>query len=47
MAATATDQSLLDAGGLTPGQQMAETRELWSALQWEGPRIRTPFGEDR
>src|SRR5438105_12681736 len=38
-------QVLLEAGGLTAGQEAAEARELWAAAEREAPRMHTPFDE--
>jgi len=37
---------LLQAGQLTPGQEIAEARELWSAVEQEAPRMHSPFDEE-
>jgi WD40 repeat protein/transcriptional regulator with XRE-family HTH domain len=39
-------QVLLEAGGLTLGQQAAEARALWAAAEREAPRMHTPFDEE-
>ncbi len=36
---------LLEADGLTPGQEALEARELWAAAEQEAPRMHTPFDE--
>jgi transcriptional regulator with XRE-family HTH domain len=38
-------QVLLEAGGLTLGQEAAEARALWAATEREAPRMHTPFDE--
>src|SRR5690349_513889 len=38
-------QVLLEAGGLTLGQEAAEARSLWAAAEREAPRMNTPFDE--
>jgi WD40 repeat protein len=39
-------QALLGAGGLTTGQELAQARELWAAVEHDAPRMRTPFDEE-
>jgi WD40 repeat protein/transcriptional regulator with XRE-family HTH domain len=34
---------LLEAGGLTPGQEASEAHELWAAAEREAPRMHTPL----
>jgi transcriptional regulator with XRE-family HTH domain len=36
---------LLEAGGLTAGQEASEARELWAAAEREAPRMHTPFDD--
>ena len=36
-------RGLLEARGLTPGREMAEARELWTAVERDAPRMQTPF----
>src|SRR4051812_14488547 len=36
-------RALLEARGLTSGQETAEARVLWTALERESPRLRAPF----
>src|SRR2546428_1230598 len=36
-------QVLLEAGGLTVGQEASEARALWAAAEREAPRMHTPF----
>src|SRR5215471_14549148 len=36
-------RALLEARGLTPGQELAEAHALWEAAQSEGSRMNTPF----
>src|SRR6185312_2282970 len=36
---------LLEAGGLTAGQEAFEARALWAAAEREAPRMHTPFDE--
>jgi WD40 repeat protein/transcriptional regulator with XRE-family HTH domain len=38
--------ALLEAGGLTTGQETSEARELWTAVEREAPRMHTPFDEE-
>ena len=38
-------RALLEGHGLTPGREMADARELWTAVEREGPRMQTPFDE--
>ncbi len=38
--------ALLDAGALTAGREMAEARELWTAVEREATRMHTPFDEE-
>ena len=38
--------ALLEVGGLTPGQETSDARELWAAAVREAPRMRTPFDEE-
>ena len=35
--------ALLEVGGLTTGQEMAEAQELWAAVERDAARMRTPF----
>jgi WD40 repeat protein/transcriptional regulator with XRE-family HTH domain len=37
---------LLEADGLTPGQELAEAEALWAASEREAPRSRAPFDRD-
>jgi len=37
---------LLEAGGLTAGQEASEARELWAAAEREAPRMHPPFDEE-
>ena len=39
-------RALLEAGGLSTGQEAAEARELWAAVEREAPRMHTPFDEE-
>ncbi len=36
-------RALLETGGLTRGREMAEARQLWAAVEREGPRMHAPF----
>ena len=36
-------RALLETRGLTPGREMLEARELWTAVERESPRMHTPF----
>jgi WD40 repeat protein len=36
-------RALLEGGGLTPGREMAEALDLWTAVERESPRMHTPF----
>jgi WD40 repeat protein len=36
-------KALFEAGGLSPGQEAAEARELWAAAEHEAPRTLSPF----
>src|SRR5262249_10064079 len=38
-------RSFLEAGGLTPGHESSEARELLAAAEREAPRMRSPFHE--
>src|SRR5215471_11099910 len=38
--------ALLDAGGLTEGQETQDARALWSAARRDAPRMHTPFDEE-
>ena len=38
-------RALLEAGGLTTGQQTSEARELWTAAERQAPRMRAAFDE--
>ena len=38
-------RAMLEAGGLTAGQEASEARELWAAAEREAPRMHTPFDE--
>src|SRR5690348_14155964 len=37
---------LLEADGLTAGQEESEARTLWAAAEREAPRMNTPFDEE-
>jgi WD40 repeat protein/transcriptional regulator with XRE-family HTH domain len=39
-------RALFEAGGLTNGREMLEARELWAAVEREGPRMHAPFDEE-
>jgi hypothetical protein len=39
-------RGLLESGGLTTGQETREARELWTAVERETSRMRTPFDEE-
>src|SRR5206468_2564487 len=39
-------RALLEVGGLTRGRELAEARELWAAVEREGPRMHAPFDEE-
>src|SRR5690242_3358284 len=36
-------RALVEAHGMTAGREMSEARELWAAVEREGPRMHTPF----
>jgi transcriptional regulator with XRE-family HTH domain len=36
-------RALLEAGGLTRDRELSEARELWAAVEREGPRLHAPF----
>jgi WD40 repeat protein/transcriptional regulator with XRE-family HTH domain len=38
-------RALLETGGLTRGREMSEAREVWAAVEREGPRKHAPFDE--
>jgi WD40 repeat protein len=38
-------RALLEVGGLTPGREMAEAFDLWTAVERESPRMHTPFDQ--
>src|SRR6516162_4696818 len=40
-------QALLEAGGLTTGQEMSDARELWRAGERDARRMQAPFNENR
>src|SRR5207253_7555634 len=39
-------RALLEVGGLTRGRELAEARELWAAVEREGPRMHALFDEE-
>ena len=39
-------RAMLEAGGLTAGQEASEARELWAAAEREAPRMHTPFDDE-
>src|SRR6266571_6792142 len=39
-------RAMLEAGGLTAGQEASEARELWVAAEREAPRMHTPFDDE-
>src|SRR5437870_7974072 len=39
-------RAMLEAGGLTAGQEASEARELWAAAEREAPRMHTRFDEE-
>lgn len=39
-------RAFLEAGGLTPGHERSEARELWTAAEHEAPRMHSPFDEE-
>src|SRR5215471_533001 len=39
-------RAFLEMRGLTPGHELPEARELWSAVEREASRMRTPFDEE-
>jgi transcriptional regulator with XRE-family HTH domain len=39
-------RAFFDAGGLTPGHERSEARELWTAVEREARRMHSPFDEE-
>src|SRR5215831_5146640 len=39
-------RAFMEMGGLTPGHEMPEARELWSAVEREATRTHGPFDEE-